>query len=368
MLIVFFFVVDTSYSLSLGKLNFLKQVTFDSDEKELHLRVEFRKVYTKKVNPQYLTPKNAIQFEFPNTYTHPPKRSFTVNDELITKVLVYQYQKDIVKMQIFFAEKNKDIINRISSELLGTTFVVSMKKPEQEPVVVSENIQQPELESLKKDPDLVSQDSPQHMSKSVEQEPSFVPTETLKPEMESLSKETEKTNKLSASDPALIEEGDLFHEENLSENSVFPLKPNVESIASPDLYTSSVKMLASLAFIVGIILLVYYLARNFLGKGRFHIEREGFIKVLTTSRLGQKKEITLVEVMGEIMLLGISDNHISLLTKFKKGEKQVGVDMDSFIFDDKLKIVGQSETEGTFFEPLPKVVKSVREKIKELHK
>jgi flagellar protein FliO/FliZ len=90
---------------------------------------------------------------------------------------------------------------------------------------------------------------------------------------------------------------------------------------APDVLSSALQMLTALGIVVGGLLVVFYLLRRFLkrdvggGKGRL-------IRVIASQYIGIKKNITLVEVPGTILVLGISNDKISLLTKIEDKEVQ----------------------------------------------
>lgn len=90
---------------------------------------------------------------------------------------------------------------------------------------------------------------------------------------------------------------------------------------APDVLSSALQMLTALGIVVGGLLVVFYLLRRFLkrdvggGKGRL-------IRVIASQYIGIKKNITLVEVPGTILVLGISNDKISLLTKIEDKEIQ----------------------------------------------
>jgi flagellar protein FliO/FliZ len=90
---------------------------------------------------------------------------------------------------------------------------------------------------------------------------------------------------------------------------------------APDLVSSAMQMLTALGIVVGGLLVVFYLLRRFLkrdiggGKGRL-------IRVIASQYIGIKKNIALVEVPGTILVLGISNDKISLLTKIEDEEVQ----------------------------------------------
>ncbi|MBI2881375.1 MAG: flagellar biosynthetic protein FliO [Candidatus Tectomicrobia bacterium] len=85
--------------------------------------------------------------------------------------------------------------------------------------------------------------------------------------------------------------------------------------AVPDLWGSLLRMGASLAAVLGILLLAVYALRRF-GGGRFAAMGGGrLIRVVGTQYLGGKNHVSVVEVDGERFLLGVSAGRITLLSR-----------------------------------------------------
>jgi flagellar protein FliO/FliZ len=85
---------------------------------------------------------------------------------------------------------------------------------------------------------------------------------------------------------------------------------------APDAISITLQMLMALAIVLGGLLVVFYLLKRFL-------RREGggsgnpLIRVIASQYVGIKKNIALVEVAGAVLVLGVSNDNISLLTKIE---------------------------------------------------
>ncbi len=86
--------------------------------------------------------------------------------------------------------------------------------------------------------------------------------------------------------------------------------------AAPELLPAVLKMLTALAVVVGGVVLMFYFSRRISGfqSGR---TQERLIRVLATGPIGLKKNISLVEVPGEILVVGVTGERINLLTSIK---------------------------------------------------
>ena len=82
----------------------------------------------------------------------------------------------------------------------------------------------------------------------------------------------------------------------------------------PDLISTSVKMLTVLAILVGGLLIIFYFAKRKIGS-QFRGSKGKLIKVLGNTYIGVKKQIALVEIPGAVLVLGVSNDNISLLAR-----------------------------------------------------
>jgi len=87
----------------------------------------------------------------------------------------------------------------------------------------------------------------------------------------------------------------------------------------PDLISFALKMSSALLIVISGLLLVYYFSRRIFKQ---HTSGSGKrpINVLATHYIGVKKYISLVEIPGSILVLGITPNNMSLLTKIEGNE------------------------------------------------
>lgn len=87
------------------------------------------------------------------------------------------------------------------------------------------------------------------------------------------------------------------------------------TFTQPDLYTTAIKTFSTLAVMLAVILIGFYLVKRFWPKAAGFMSAHQWVKVITTTSIAPKKMISLVEVGDEILVLGLTDSHISLLTK-----------------------------------------------------
>jgi flagellar protein FliO/FliZ len=87
-----------------------------------------------------------------------------------------------------------------------------------------------------------------------------------------------------------------------------------------DVFASVVKMISSLAVVLGLMVAAaYVLKRVFQRVGTVQSDG-GLVRVLSTHYLGPKNSVMVMEVLGNIMVIGISNNQMSLLATISDPE------------------------------------------------
>jgi flagellar biogenesis protein FliO len=87
----------------------------------------------------------------------------------------------------------------------------------------------------------------------------------------------------------------------------------------PDLVSTGLKMLTALVIVLGGLLIVlYYTKRKFRNQGGGASLK--LVKPLGNTYIGVKKHITLVEIPGALLVLGITAENICLLAKIEDKE------------------------------------------------
>ena len=87
-------------------------------------------------------------------------------------------------------------------------------------------------------------------------------------------------------------------------------------ITAPDMASTALQMLTALGVVLGGLIIVFYFMKRFL-KRDVGGSKEQLIKVIASQYIGIKKNISLVEIPGSILVVGVSNDNISLLTKIE---------------------------------------------------
>lgn len=90
-----------------------------------------------------------------------------------------------------------------------------------------------------------------------------------------------------------------------------------ETVSEPSLLGSTLKMVAAMAIIIGIMLLFLALSKK--GFKVLPQKKGGLINVVETRPLGGRKFLCVVRIRDEELLLGLSNDRIECLTKLAGG-------------------------------------------------
>ncbi|MFZ5776200.1 MAG: flagellar biosynthetic protein FliO [Thermodesulfobacteriota bacterium] len=86
------------------------------------------------------------------------------------------------------------------------------------------------------------------------------------------------------------------------------------------LATALIKTLGSLAVVLGLLFLFLLLLKK-LGLSRPAASREGLIRVLDIQPLSPKKQVAILELAGEYVAIGVTDQQISLLATLPANDR-----------------------------------------------
>lgn len=95
----------------------------------------------------------------------------------------------------------------------------------------------------------------------------------------------------------------------------------VTSASQFSFFYSFLQMLAALLLVIGLILLVYYLASRLMRKIPALTPSNQYIRVLEVRTIGPRKALLLVEVAGEYLLLASSGDNLNLVSRISMLEE-----------------------------------------------
>jgi flagellar protein FliO/FliZ len=85
-------------------------------------------------------------------------------------------------------------------------------------------------------------------------------------------------------------------------------------------FPSLIKMIFSLALVLGLMIGAMYLTRKILHATTPAMDRGSLIRILASRYMGPKSSILVVDIAGEIIAVGISNSQITMLTKISDRE------------------------------------------------
>jgi flagellar protein FliO/FliZ len=85
---------------------------------------------------------------------------------------------------------------------------------------------------------------------------------------------------------------------------------------APDALSTALQMFTALGIVLGGLLVVFYFMKRFLKRDKGGSNQQ-LIRVVASQYVGIKKNIALVEVPGAVLVVGISNDNISMLTKIE---------------------------------------------------
>ena len=282
-----------------------------------HTEIEI-KFDVKPGDEKILYRDDFVQIELPGTYTDPPKQWLKVEDEFVKNIFVYQFDANTVRVRLFTYGKAVNMRDRISIGKSDNSLMISYG---QKPAVVN------------KKPPITAKVTAKNESKKNNP----VPVEINLPEtVEKVSLHGESYSIAGSEEAAqnVIENQDETPASQLPAESgtgllkadSLPLKQDAEEektvlMKDPPGFTGSViKMVTALGIVLSLLFAIVYLAKKYLGNRIGLTGQDQKIRVVTSTYLGPKKSIALVEVAGEKIVVGVTATHISMLTKVGREE------------------------------------------------
>ena len=114
---------------------------------------------------------------------------------------------------------------------------------------------------------------------------------------------------------------------------------------------STFKMISALVIVLACIYLGVYLLKKLMGRRRAASGKNNLLEVLETAYVGPKKTVSLVRVADRSVLIGVTDNQISILTELDAGETSA-ITAETF----------ENESEG-----FNRLLKTACDRVKKLH-
>jgi len=82
---------------------------------------------------------------------------------------------------------------------------------------------------------------------------------------------------------------------------------------SPDVLPTLVKMMSALIIVVGLVITTMYLLKKFMRNRGTSLNDDELIRIISQKYLGAKNSVMLVEILGHVLVVGLSNNGMSVL-------------------------------------------------------
>ncbi|MDC0946116.1 flagellar biosynthetic protein FliO [Nitrospinaceae bacterium] len=324
-----------------GSLNLLKKVHSHLMSNGHIVRLEFKNPVENWAEPVFY--EKSVQLDFPGAFIEPAKKSFSADSSMVTKVFASQFDGETLRVRFHIKPGTDDIEERFKLVSQGRFIIVRFDTDYVEPVIasskaVSQKTQNTDVMGDKELADFLSRAS-EKMKRQEEilasavkkEEPTIQEVETQSSEIKvkragmgvaplvdqikkaalSNSDEDKKDVVLNKSKTKITTKG----------NTSFSLKDSRPTGKPMEMIPSGMKMISMFAVVLGLMFLIFFGFKKYVLKNTAFGGGNKLVNVLGTWFLGPKKNIALVEVAGEILVLGMSQDNITLLSSIIDEEK-----------------------------------------------
>jgi flagellar protein FliO/FliZ len=278
--------------------NLLQDVATEISESGLIVRFEFSKSVLFPDEPVFSD--TSIQIDIPLASVRPERRFFYTGDSRIPQIVATQLDAKTLRVQFVLGEKLPRIKDNFQIEDQGRTLVARLLKKEED--VLSGFLARASAR-------IDSQESREEANSRVSRDESVAspvqtPLTTEKDQPFKVKQVASNTLAAEALPPLRINES-----RGLDLNK--PLDPVAVTL----------RTFAMFALVLALMFFIFYVFKKYVLKNTIFGGNEKFVQVLGSGFLGPKKSIVMVEVAGEVLVLGISNDNISFLTQIQDEEK-----------------------------------------------
>jgi flagellar protein FliO/FliZ len=330
----------------LDSLNPLKKVHSHLMSNGHIVRLEFKNPVKNWVEPIFY--EKLVQLDFPGAIIEPAKKSFAADSSMVTKVFVSQFDGETLRVLFHIKPGTHDVEERFKIVSQGrfiivrfdTDYIESITKPVIAAVseVVSKKTHHTGVMGDKELAEFLSRAS----EKMKRQEENLASADKKKKyttdDYQTQSAEVKvkragmgvaplvdqiKKAALSNSDEKKKDAAQNKPKTKITtkDNTNFSLKDSRPTGKPMEIIPSGLKMISMFAVVLGLMFLIFFGFKKYVLKNTAFGGGNKLVNVLGTWFLGPKKNIALVEVAGEVLVLGMSQENITLLSSIIDEEK-----------------------------------------------
>ena len=305
------------------------------------VRLEFKNPVENWAEPVFY--EKSVQLDFPGAFIEPAKKSFSTDSSMVTKVFASQFDgetlrvrfhikpgTDYIKERFKLVSQGRFIIVRFDTDYVDT--VISSSK------AVSKKTQNTDVMGDKELANFLSRAS-EKMKRQEEslasavkkEEPTIQEVETQSSEIKvkragmGVAPLVDQIKKAALSNSDEDKKDVVLNKPKTKittkDNTSFSLKDSRPTGKPMEMIPSGMKMISMFAVVLGLMFLIFFGFKKYVLKNTAFGGGNKLVNVLGTWFLGPKKNIALVEVAGEILVLGMSQDNITLLSSIIDEEK-----------------------------------------------
>ncbi|MBI5637075.1 MAG: flagellar biosynthetic protein FliO [Nitrospinae bacterium] len=288
---------------------------------------QFRVALAFDANPKPIVKyyEKSIQIDVPGGFVKPAQRQFSVDHAGIKEIDLYQISPSLLRIRIFPQESVAALKKNFSLETNAEklVFVVGPKAapvPETLTVAPAEASKNPAMNELAPATDVKAPeaDVASAAAASAHEESAAENAAPMAAEDAALIARLQTTlDQLKAES----EPGKGKNDGGVKMAGMLPGPDKAALPQAPSLGEAFVKIGSALAVVLALILVISYGAKKYLGamEGGFGGKKQ--LKVLSSHFIGVKKNVTIIEVGGEVLVLGVTNSNINLLARYSEPEK-----------------------------------------------
>ena len=324
-----------------GSLNPLKKVHSHLMSNGHIVRLEFENPVENWAEPVFY--EKSVQLDFPGAFIEPAKKSFSADSSMVTKVFASQFDGETLRVRFHIKPGTDDIEERFKLVSQGRFIIVRFDTDYVESVIasskaVSQKTQNTDVMGDKELADFLSRAS-EKMKRQEEslasavkkEEPTIQEVETQSSEIKvkragmGVAPLVDQIKKAALSNSDEDKKDVVLNKSKTKittkDNTSFSLKDSRPTGKPMEMIPSGMKMISMFAVVLGLMFLIFFGFKKYVLKNTAFGGGNKLVNVLGTWFLGPKKNIALVEVAGEILVLGMSQDNITLLSSIIDEEK-----------------------------------------------
>ena len=339
--------IQTQENGKLDSLNGLKNVHSHLMKNGHIVRLEFKKPVSDWLEPVFY--EKSVQIDFPGAFVSPSKKNFIAKSSLISKVYATQFNNKTLRVRFHIAPGTTDIEKRFKLVSQGRFMIIRFDSTGSSPSFSSSQNKQAAKKKNIYIEIMVTDELAQFLNRASQKiksqkvkfqsksetipysnkikEKNFsksIPEVTVKRAGMGVVPFVDQIKKAALSNPKADNKESKIKKEEVQvttkENTGYSLINSKPTGKPMEFVPSGMKMIAMFALVLGLIFMIFFGFKKYVLQNTAFGGGNKLVSVLGTWFLGPKKNIALVEIAGEVLVLGVSQENITLLSSITNAE------------------------------------------------